>query len=120
MNRHPERVSTPVVEDFPKVSLDYLRVIAGGSARLRRCESLDVPLPDGRTVAVQLSRVEDGSGGQIRMLCPGGCSRTCRKLYLVPIDPPLLCIDCLRRTYKIRYRSQLEWNRRRVRKRRSA
>jgi len=118
MNSHPERISTPVVEDFPKVSLDYLRVIAGGGVRLRRCESLDVPLPDGRTVTVKLGRVEDLSGGQIRMLCPACSSRTCRKLYAVPIEPGLLCIACLRRTYKIRYRSQLEWTRRRAEKRR--
>jgi len=112
----PERATTPVVEDFPRLPLAYFRLVAGGPSKLRRLDALPVPLPDGRVVDVKLARVHNGFGEQTRVLC--SCGRTTRQLHVVPIEPALVCVFCLRKIYRIGYRSQLEWNRRRAARRR--
>ncbi len=94
-----------LVEDFTPVHLDDLRRAAGGRKRLRALDSCLVRLPGGEEVEVSLTRRQANLGGEFAlMLCPA-CNRACCVLRMIPGG--LVCVECLRARYSVKYRSQV-------------
>jgi hypothetical protein len=96
-----------LVEHYPCLTLAFFRAAVGGNRILRSAERHVVQLPDGREIVVHVRLVEHGYGKTTRVICMR-CGSGRRHLHLVshPAAPALVCVDCLRKLFRARYRSQ--------------
>lgn len=98
-----------VIEDFAPVDVADIRRAVGGRKKLRGIDAATVHLPDGRDVLVQLARSPSsfGRGEIVFTLCPA-CGRKARVLRVAPVDAGLICGQCVRRIYSVKYGSQVQ------------
>jgi len=99
------------MEDFPAVTAARLRKMAASdpesSCGFHKADFVQVLLPDGRFVRVDLERAPTNLGHeQVLLVCPA-CRRTCRTLRIVPDPVGLVCAQDVQKLYKAKYKSQL-------------
>ena len=100
-----------LMEDFPAVTATRLRKMAASdpesSCRFGEADYVQVLLPDGRAIRVDLVRAATNLGHeQVLLVCPA-CRRTCRTLRIVPDPTGLVCAQDVQKLYKAKYKSQL-------------
>ena len=96
-----------LIESFPAIHLEQVRLLVGGRRKLNAAESVDIDLEGGRTVCVELLRrpANYGDKPQVFFSCPS-CRGACRVLRVVAEVPALRCGSCLRREHRAMYACQ--------------
>jgi len=85
---------------YKPLHLAEIRQAAGGRQRFKAVRFVDLELPDGRTVRVEVVRRPANLGGtQALLVCPT-CKRDARVLRIVEWGVGLGCSRCIRRAEK--------------------
>ena len=113
----PRRIRHSRINDYPPITMDVLRKGVGGKHKFNSLQFVDVEIPGGPRVRVNIRRRPSPLGkGEIPTLeCPH-CRGGCTILRMTPQEPFLMCWRCVERVYKVHYMNDADFEHYNVKK----